>query len=94
MRNLNDLMNFEHIIEKNEIFTDNRLIEIYVNIFENLITFEIKACYILLPLKPENLKLLGRKEKYIKKIKMVSYYLIYKMLEKFQCTVTLLAMVI
>lgn len=49
MRNLNDMMNFEHIIEKNEIFTDNRLIEIYVNIFENLITFEIKACYILLP---------------------------------------------
>ena len=49
---------FEYIVKRNETWTDNAPIKIYVNEIENRITFKIKTGSCLELLVPEMLKLL------------------------------------
>ena len=54
---------FEVIIEKHEILSENRPIQIYLNKIKNRIIFKIKAGYKLALLSPETMKLLGSVKK-------------------------------
>ena len=47
----------EYIIEKHEIFNDNALVRIYVNITKNRITFKMKTGYNLELLTSERIKI-------------------------------------
>ena len=53
---------FQYILKKHSESVDNRPIRIYVNKFENRITFKIKSGYYLELLTPETMKLLGSTE--------------------------------
>ena len=53
---------FEHILKKHSESVDNPSIEIYVNEFENRVTFKVKNGYYLELLTPGTMKLLGSTE--------------------------------
>ena len=60
---------FEYIIKKHSERVDNPSIKIYVNKFENRVTFKIKKAYYLELLTPGTMKLLGSTESKIAKDK-------------------------
>ena len=60
---------FEYILKKHSESVDNPPIRIYVNRFQNRITFKIKSGYYLELLTPETVKLLGSAESKITKDK-------------------------
>ena len=61
---------FEYILKKHCESVNNPSIRIYVNKFENRITFKIKNGYYLELLTPETMKLLGSAENKINTVKM------------------------
>ena len=66
---------FKFIIKKHETLTDNPSIKIYSNKIKNRIIFNIKIGYKLELLTSETMKLLGRTNKVVVKIKIAKMYL-------------------
>ena len=65
---------FEFIIKKHETFTENPLVQIYVNRIKNRIVFKMKTDYKLELLTSETMKLLGSTKRFVIKIEMEKMY--------------------
>ena len=72
---------FKCIIKKHETLTDNPSIKIYSNKIKNRIIFNIKIGYKLELLTSETMKLLGRTNKVVVKVKIAKMYLNYNLLK-------------
>ena len=65
---------FEFIIKKHETFTENPLVQIYVNRIKNRIVFKMKTDHKLELLTSETMKLLGSTKRFVIKIEMEKMY--------------------
>ena len=86
--------NFEFVIKKHEILTENPPTQIYPNKTKNRIVFKINTDYKLELLTPKTMKLLGSTKKMLIQIKIVKMYQNWNLLKLLQCIVTQSEMII
>ena len=86
--------NFEFVIKKHEILTENPPTQIYPNKTKNRIVFKIKTDYKLELLTPKTMKLLGSTKKMLIQIKIVKMYQNWNLLKLLQCIVIQSEMII
>ena len=86
--------NFEFIIKKHEILTENPPTQIYPNKTKNRIVFKINTDYKLELLTPKTMKLLGSTKKMLIRIKIVKMYQNWNLLKLLQCIVIQSEMII
>ena len=79
--------NFEFVIKKHEILTENPPTQIYPNKTKNRIVFKMNTDYKLELLTPKTMKLLGSTKKMLIQIKIVKMYQNQNLLKLFQCNV-------
>ena len=86
--------NFEFVIKKHEILTENPPTQIHPNKTKNRIVFKINTDYKLELLTPKTMKLLGSTKKMLIQIKIVKMYQNQNLLKLFQCIVIQSEMII
>ena len=86
--------NFEFVIKKHEILTENPPTQIYPNKTKNRIVFKINTDYKLELLTPKTMKLLGSTKKMLIQIKIVKMYQNWNLLKLLQCIVIQSEMII
>ena len=86
--------NFEFVIKKHEILTENPPTQIYPNKTKNRIVFKINTDYKLELLTPKTMKLLGSTKKMLIRIKIVKMYQNWNLLKLLQCIVIQSEMII
>ena len=86
--------NFEFVIKKHEILTENPPTQIYPNKTKNRIVFKINTDYKLELRTPKTMKLLGSTKKMLIQIKIVKMYQNWNLLKLLQCIVIQSEMII